>query len=705
MARLSGLGSALKQVVGGVARWSGVVTLAYHRIGDGRTSPFDRGLWSATAEGFDEQLRWLSSHFDVVAPRDLPYVVRTRRGRHVIITFDDGYADNYATAYPILRAHRLPATFFVSTGFVDRPRLPWWDEIAWMIRRSDRPGVELPRYLPAPLELDEPTRERAIRLLLQAYKRLPSDETDAFVEQIAAATGGARPAAEPRGLWMTWDMLREMHAGGMTIGGHTVNHPILARMSPAQQWDEIAGCARRLEAELGVPMRAFAYPVGSRCAFDRHTRECLDRLGVRAAFSYYGGFRPVRDWDPLDIPRIAVEQDQTAGELRAAVLLPALTSPRGGGVPRAPERGPLEEAANGAVKAVPCLTPAHRRLEDELCRVTASLPLAHRSVWQEGVGRDADLFFGNVAPGGRCDAGLVVEVAPSRALPGHHLLRVQRYTPCGDGEVERRLLRAVRDHAARDRRVLRLAVEIYSLEEEGRTRSERILAELGFVRADESRRYEHTLVLDLRPDEASLMNGLHRSARRNIREVAKHPVEVKVIDDERLANRITALQNESLRRTGAGRREHDWAARIALGRRAGSLSRIVGLFRTDVSGPEALVAFAWGCSNGDHAHYEASGATRSSGLRMSLAYPLVWDLICWAKAGSATWFDLGGVTVGHLNDGADPLGGISDFKRYFSRRVVQVGSEWTFEPRPRRAALARTMSEVGRQVSRVARAG
>ena len=117
-------------------------------------------------------------------------------------------------------------------------------------------------------------------------------------------------------------MVREMRRTGMCIGGHTVNHPMLARMSPEQQRQEIAGCGERLREELGEPMLAFSYPVGGLGSFDARTRGCLERAGVRHAFSYYGGFRQFDNWDDYDIRRIAVESYICADWFRALVTLP-----------------------------------------------------------------------------------------------------------------------------------------------------------------------------------------------------------------------------------------------------------------------------------------------------------------------------------------------------------------------------------------------
>lgn len=313
----------VRRLAGAVAPWKGVVGLAYHRIGDGTGSRFDRGLWSATPEAFDRQVRWLKANYDVISPREIPYVLRLRRGRHVIVSFDDGFRDNYTDAFPILRAHRATATFFVSTGFLDAPRLPWWDELAWMVRESRRGELSLPGFLPVPLPLERPDPQRAIRALLGVYHELPHDRTGAFLDALAEATGTGRHAGpEAERLWMTWDMVRELRAGGMTIGGHSVTHPVLSRLPLEAQREEIRGCARRLEQELGAPMRVFAYPVGQPGSFDAGTRECLREAGVRIAFSYYGGLSRLDRWDPYDVRRHAVEQDTTFDEFRARVALP-----------------------------------------------------------------------------------------------------------------------------------------------------------------------------------------------------------------------------------------------------------------------------------------------------------------------------------------------------------------------------------------------
>jgi peptidoglycan/xylan/chitin deacetylase (PgdA/CDA1 family) len=315
--------SGLGRLLCTVGTWHGIVAFAYHRIGAAPASPFDRGIWSATPDAFDRQLRFLKKHFDVIVPGELEQVRTKGRGRYVLITFDDGYRDNYEVAFPILKAHGLRATFFVATGFIDRPRIPWWDEIAWMVRSSPYSGLAANRWLCQPLVYDDPDRERTVQSLLRKYKSLPGESASRFLDDMADATGSERYAAT-YDQWMTWDMLRALRDAGMCIGGHTINHPVLARLSRDQQSQEVAGCRARLEKELGDRVVCFSYPVGRPHGYNDDTRACLREQDIPFGFSYNGGYRGFPDWTPLDLPRIPVELDVGINLFQSVATLPQL---------------------------------------------------------------------------------------------------------------------------------------------------------------------------------------------------------------------------------------------------------------------------------------------------------------------------------------------------------------------------------------------
>lgn len=319
--RYSGANRALRAA----GAWRGLIVLNFHRIGDPATTEFDAGVFSATQMQFAAQLRALARHCDVIGLKDLDRALLDRRGRYALITFDDGYRDNYELAFPVLREARLPAVFFLTTGFLDDGLIAWWDEIAWMVRRSPLTSLAADRWLDAPLEFAAPDRERAVQKLLQVYKRLPGDRTASFLQELSVATGSGRcPPDTVRTLWMTWDMVREMRAAGMDIGGHTVTHPILARLPEDQQLWEVTASQRRIEAELGEPIEAFSYPVGAPDCFNAGTRRSLERAGCRWGFSFYGGYHSAGRYDPFDLPRYPIDPVVTPNRLAALLTWPQL---------------------------------------------------------------------------------------------------------------------------------------------------------------------------------------------------------------------------------------------------------------------------------------------------------------------------------------------------------------------------------------------
>ena len=124
----------------------GLYCFNYHRIGDAAASAFDRGVFSCSAGRFREHVALFKDRFEVIELARLLKVFDGRPPRRpmVLITFDDGYADNHAFAFPVLKEFGVTAAFFIPTAFVGGSRLPWWDEIAWSLRNAstDRDPLE-----------------------------------------------------------------------------------------------------------------------------------------------------------------------------------------------------------------------------------------------------------------------------------------------------------------------------------------------------------------------------------------------------------------------------------------------------------------------------------------------------------------------------------------------------------------------------------
>lgn len=319
------------------------------------------------------------------------------------------------------------------------------------------------------------------------------------------------------------------------------------------------------------------------------------------------------------------------------------------------------------------------------------LGLPQRAEWSLHLGR-AGWHLVATDTAGTVAGTLAATLAPMRSLPGHLIARAARVGGALPAAVRATLVSSLVARARGDGRVVRVHVELFNRDAAARAGWEATLAAAGFAPVAPAS-YTRTIAVDLALDDDARLAALGYSTRRKVRAPEKHPVRLAPVDDVAHAPRLDALLAETMARTGGTPVPHDWPAILALSAAHPHLSRIVGLFRTDVAGPEALLAYAWGCHHGDHASYETAASTRATDLRLPMGYSLAWDLMSWARRHGATWFDFGGITDGSARrDDADALGGISDFKRAFSECVIEVGAEWLYEPRPARSALARAIS-------------
>jgi peptidoglycan/xylan/chitin deacetylase (PgdA/CDA1 family) len=253
------------------------------------------------ATWFDAQLRLLKTWFDILS---LPAAVEALAAgrlpaRALAITFDDGYADNFTVALPILQRHAVSATFFIASAYLDGGRM-WNDTVIESLRSCSLPAVELGALGLGTHPLRTASERRtAIERILARVKYLPPKDREAAVGAVAQLCG----VALPNDLMLTSAQVRHLRDAGMTIGAHTVNHPILARLADDDARDEIARGKAALERILGEPVRLFAYPNGKprqdyRASHVRMAREA----GFDAAFSTANGAARIGD-SVFEIPR------------------------------------------------------------------------------------------------------------------------------------------------------------------------------------------------------------------------------------------------------------------------------------------------------------------------------------------------------------------------------------------------------------------
>ena len=266
--------------------------LAYHRVLAQRDPLLPD---EPEAADFEARMRWVKENFNVLS---LPEAVQRLREdslpkRALAITFDDGYADNYRIALPILRRLELPATFFIATGFLDGGCM-FNDVVIEAVRRATEPDLALDDlgFGHHPLGSDE-SRARTIDRILKTLQYFKPERRHKTALEIARRSG----ARVPTNLMMTSAHVRALHEAGMTVGAHTVTHPILAEVSDQQARDEMATSRAQLEKITGAPVRVFAYPTGRPIRDYRPQHAAMAReVGFEAAVSAaWGAARPGDD--------------------------------------------------------------------------------------------------------------------------------------------------------------------------------------------------------------------------------------------------------------------------------------------------------------------------------------------------------------------------------------------------------------------------
>ena len=249
----------------GFAQGAGVILTLHHVRPQHPRGFAPNALLDVTPDFLDRALGLIRAEgYDIVSLDEaLLRLQRPKAGRFfVALTFDDGYRDNVEHAWPVLAKHEAPWTLFVTPGFADRTARLWWLELEEAIRALQRLDLVLPDgRFSAPTDSDA-EKSRAFGTLYWRLRKGPEAALLSAISGLAAAAGLDAAGLVEREC-LPWETLRSLSgAPGVTIGAHTLTHPMLAKHDAETARNEIAASKARLEAELAQPIRYFAYPVG-----------------------------------------------------------------------------------------------------------------------------------------------------------------------------------------------------------------------------------------------------------------------------------------------------------------------------------------------------------------------------------------------------------------------------------------------------------
>lgn len=301
----------------------------YHRVAEVDSDP-----WSlcVTPQHFAEHLEVLRKHTRPMRLQQLTQALQDGKCPHrsVVITFDDGYADNLYNAKPLLERYNIPATVFMTTGAVGHEREFWWDELErlllqpgtlpetlhlssngsnyqWVLGEAahySEDAYQRHRCWYVDEEQDDPSpRHFLYRSLWQLLRPILEGERRKVLDELVA-WAGAEPASRPTHRSLTLAEVFTLGQGELIeVGSHTVTHPSLSALSAASQRDEIQRSKARLEEIIGHPVISFAYPHGD---YTAETAAFVREAGFACACSSVADVI-WRRTDRFQLPRVVVE--------------------------------------------------------------------------------------------------------------------------------------------------------------------------------------------------------------------------------------------------------------------------------------------------------------------------------------------------------------------------------------------------------------
>jgi len=285
----------------------GIRILFYHRVEKAPAKPDALGRRPLAATEFDRHLRHLRRFWRVIGLEEAAEALASNRplpSNAVVITFDDGYRDNYTVALPRLEKYKLPATIFVVSGAVDGKPL-WLDQVDSWFGKTTVPSLHFSK-IDSELSLTTIAgRHRAAAQVHSVLKTLGGKELTEALAELHAQLGitGPDQMPEERAI-LSWEELRRMAASPLiTIGAHTVTHPILTHLEREEVRSEITESCGRIAQELQRPVKVFAYPDG---AYNSTTQSVVREAGLVACATQGGGFNP-RGADLTALRRLGAE--------------------------------------------------------------------------------------------------------------------------------------------------------------------------------------------------------------------------------------------------------------------------------------------------------------------------------------------------------------------------------------------------------------
>lgn len=319
--------SCVSKLIGQSNATGACIQLLYHQIVNLDSTFLDKGpVVHHRLEDFEQEIRFLKDTYRIIGMDEFADTINSDKcdGKpSVVITFDDGYLDNYTLAYPILKKYQVPAIVYVATGLIGTNALTWPDQIEYALLKTRNTVFSLTSlWGEEQLSIETTVQKEHMNVrIAKALKEVPDAERKCILEELFAVLGVNPSAASDRKM-LNWDEIREMSDNGIEFGAHSHSHPILSRLPLEEAKKDIFLSKKILEEQLGKPVRHFAYPNGRAEDFNEDLRNYCREIGFDTVSTVLYGANHAGATDLYAVNRIGARSPvwMMAGEMLRLVL-------------------------------------------------------------------------------------------------------------------------------------------------------------------------------------------------------------------------------------------------------------------------------------------------------------------------------------------------------------------------------------------------
>jgi len=287
----SGLFHVFTALQSRVSALSQIKILAYHRVNN--EQPYSPGL-TVSVSNFTEQIKFLKRH-NIVPLNEAVEMLRSGNKtplNAIVITFDDGYRDNYSNAFPVLRRFNIPATIFLSVTNVNMHEDFWVDWVIKAVECNSKEVMDLTRLGLAKYRARNlREKEKTIQDILSRIKKLDRESAQRLIDYLRSEflqfPSKIMYSEGPKIL--SWEEIKEMRKHNISFGSHSMNHVILTKLPLHEAAYQINKSKRVIEEKLGEEIHSFAYPNGSAEDFNREIVNLIEDSGYSCACTLIPG--------------------------------------------------------------------------------------------------------------------------------------------------------------------------------------------------------------------------------------------------------------------------------------------------------------------------------------------------------------------------------------------------------------------------------